>query len=180
MLTPHRLLRKMNLKAIARFRGEITGYQRGTTLKTSQTMDDTDWKLIAELGIDARQSYSELGRKVGLSQPATAERIKNLESAGIIRGYRVEVDREKMGYPITAFIRLNTDGDECRLLQKDVSGLPEVLECHRMTGEGSYLLRAALHSVGHLETLIDRLLVYGSPTTSIVLSTTLAQRDVSR
>jgi Lrp/AsnC family leucine-responsive transcriptional regulator len=157
---------------------EINGCQRGATLKTGQTMDDTDWKLIAELETDARQSYSELGRKVGLSQPATAERIKNLESAGIIRGYHVEVDREKIGYPITAFIRLSTDGDQCRLLQENVSELPEVLECHRVTGEGSYMLRAALQSVGHLEMLIDRLLVYGSSTTSIVLSTTLAQRNV--
>lgn len=148
-------------------------------LKTSQTLDETDWKLIAELEHDARQSFSELGRKVGLSQPATAERIKSLESAGIIRGYRVDVDREKLGYPITAFIRLNTDGEKCVGLQRNIAKLPEILECHRVTGEGSYILRAALRSVSQLENLIDRLLAYGSPTTSIVLSTTLAQRNVS-
>ena len=141
-------------------------------------MDETDWKLLSELELDARQSFSELGRKVGLSQPATAERIKSLESSGIIRGYRVDVDREKIGYGVTAFIRLNSEGEKCVRLQRDISKLPEVLECHRVTGEGSYILRVALQSVSHLENLIDRLMAFGSPTTSIVLSTTLAPRNV--
>ena len=148
-------------------------------MKSTRDLDDTDWQLVAALEADARQSYSELGRKVGLSQPATAERIKSLEAAGIIRGYRVDVDRSKIGYPITAFIRMDTDGEKCRRLQRDVSRLPEILECHRVTGEGSYILKAALKSVGDLENLIDRLLVYGASTTSIVLSTTLGPRGVS-
>ena len=147
-------------------------------LKTSRPIDQTDWNLISELHRDARQSFSELGRKVGLSQPATAERIKSLESSGIIRGYRVEVDREKLGYALEAFIRIETEGDKCRGLQKNIAGLPEVLECHRVTGEGSYIIRAALQSVAHLEALIDRLLPFGSPTTSIVLSTPLPLRNV--
>lgn len=148
-------------------------------MRTNGSMDETDWKLIAELELDARQSFSELGRKVGLSQPATAERIKRLESEGIIRGYRVDVDRSKVGYPITAFIRLDTAGEKCGNLQRDIARVPEILECHRVTGEGSYILRAAVGSIAHLETVIDRLLVYGSPTTSIVLSTTLASRNVA-
>jgi Lrp/AsnC family transcriptional regulator, leucine-responsive regulatory protein len=148
-------------------------------LKTSRSIDQTDWKLISELELDARQSFSELGRKVGLSQPATAERIKSLESAGIIRGYRVEIDRAKLGYAIEAFIRIETDGEKCHGLQRSISRLPEVLECHRVTGEGSYIVRAALSSVAQLEELIDRLLPFGSPTTSIVLSTPLPLRNVS-
>jgi Lrp/AsnC family leucine-responsive transcriptional regulator len=148
-------------------------------LKSNRVIDETDWQLVAALEEDARQSYSELGRKVGLSQPATAERIKSLESAGIIRGYRVDVDRSKIGYPITAFIRMDTDGEKCRRLQRDVSDLPEILECHRVTGEGSYILKAALQSVSDLENLIDRLLIYGASTTSIVLSTTLGPRGVA-
>ncbi|MBV8490603.1 MAG: Lrp/AsnC family transcriptional regulator, partial [Candidatus Eremiobacteraeota bacterium] len=143
-----------------------------------RNLDETDWKLISELERDARQSFSELGRKIGLSQPATAERIKALESAGVIRGYRVDVDREKLGYTIEAFIRMETEGEKCHGLQRIVERLPEVLECHRVTGDGSYILRAALQSVSHLETLIDRLLPFGSPTTSIVLSTPLAPRNV--
>ena len=148
-------------------------------LKIDREIDETDWKLLAELEADARQSFSELGRKVGLSQPATAERIKNLEALGIINGYRVEVDRAKLGYPILAFIQMNTDGEKCQGLQRNIAKLPEVLECHRVTGEGSYIIRAALASVARLEELIDRLLPYGSPTTSIVLSTPLALRNVS-
>jgi Lrp/AsnC family leucine-responsive transcriptional regulator len=147
-------------------------------LKTSGTIDQTDWKLISELELDARQSFSELGRKVGLSQPATAERVKSLESAGIIRGYRVEIDRAKLGYTIEAFIRIETEGVKCQRLQRAIPQLPEVLECHRVTGKGSYLIRAALQSVAHLERLIDRLLPFGSPTTSIVLSTPLSLRNL--
>lgn len=148
-------------------------------LKTIQTIDDTDCKLIAELESDARQSFSELGRKVGLSQPATAERIKSLEGAGIIRGYRVDVDREKMGYRVTAFIRIDSFGEKCHRLQRDVAGLPEVLECYRVTGEDSYILKAAVQSMQDLEQLVDRLMAYGAPTTSIVLSTPLAPRNVT-
>jgi Lrp/AsnC family transcriptional regulator, leucine-responsive regulatory protein len=147
-------------------------------LKANRTIDQTDWKLISELEVDARQTFSELGRKVGLSQPATAERIKSLESVGIIRGYRVDVDRAKLGYAIEAFIRIESEGDKCHGLQRSIARLPEVLECHRVTGEGSYIIRAALRSVAHLEELIDRLLPFGSPTTSIILSTPLPLRNV--
>ena len=98
---------------------------------------------------------------------------------GIIRGYRVEVDRTKLGYPIRAFIGMNTDGEKCQGLQRNIATLPGVMECHRVTGDGSYIVRAALASVDRLEELIDRLLPYGSPTTSIVLSTPLALRNVS-
>ena len=149
------------------------------TLKMNRKVDETDWKLLSELESDARQSFSELGRKVGLSQPATAERIKNLGALGIIRGYRVDVDRTKLGYPILAFIRMNTDGEKCQGLQRTIANLPGAMECHRVTGDGSYIIRAALASVDRLEELIDRLLPFGSPTTSIVLSTPLALRNVS-
>lgn len=150
------------------------------SLKASRVVDETDWKIINELEQDARQTFSALGRKVGLSQPATAERVKNLESAGIIRGYRVEVDREKLGYPITAIISINSNGEKCHGLQRNIAKLPEIIECNRVTGEGSYILRAALQSIDQLEKLIDHLLAYGSPTTSIVLSTPLPARNVSR
>lgn len=150
------------------------------SLNPSRTLDEIDWKIIAELERDARIPFSELGRRVGLSQPATADRIKSLESAGIIRGYRVDIDREKLGYPITAIITINSQGEKCHGLQRNLSAMPEVIECHRITGEGSYILRAALRSVAHLEALIDRLLAYGSPTTSLVLSTPLPARSVQR
>ena len=148
-------------------------------MNASRMLDDTDWRIIAELEADARQPFSSLGRKIGLSQSATADRIKSLESAGIIRGYRVDIDREKLGYPITAIISINSHGEKCHGLQRNIAKLPEVIECHRVTGEGSYILRAALQDVSALEALIDRLLAFGSPTTSIVLSTPLPARNVA-
>jgi Lrp/AsnC family leucine-responsive transcriptional regulator len=148
-------------------------------MNTSRTIDQTDWNIIAELEADARQSFSALGRKVGLSQSATADRVKSLESAGIIKGYRVDIDREKLGYPITAIISIDSNGEKCHGLQRNIAKLPEVIECHRVTGEGSYILRAALQDVHGLEALIDRLLAFGSPTTSIVLSTPLPARNIA-
>ena len=147
-------------------------------MNVSRTLDETDWNIIAALEADARQSFSALGRKVGLSQSATADRIKSLESAGIIRGYRVDIDREKLGYPITAIISINSHGEKCHGLQRTIAKIPEVIECHRVTGEGSYILRAALADISGLEALIDRLLAFGSPTTSIVLSTPLPARSI--
>jgi len=104
--------------------------------------------------------------------------VHNLESHGVIRKYGVDVDPEKLGYSMLAFIRVSTDGEKCRQLQRDVVAMAEVLECHRVTGEGSWLLRVALRSVQHLEELIDRLLIYGTPTTSLILSTTVERRNV--
>lgn len=147
--------------------------------RTPRPLDDVDWRILAELERDARQSFSELGRSVGLSQSAIAERVKGLEAMGVIRGYRVDVDVSLLGYPMVAFIRVSSDGEKCKRLQRAVVDMPEVLECHRVAGEGSSILRVALRSVQHLETLIDTLLQYGSPSTSLVLSTTVERRNVA-
>lgn len=141
--------------------------------------DDVDWRILAELERDARQSFSELGRRIALSPSAVAERVKALEARGVIRGYRVDIDTGLLGYPMVAFVRVSTDGERCKRLQRDAAGMSEVLECHRIAGEGSSMLRVAVRSVAHLEELIDRLLPYGATTTSLVLSTSVATRNVT-
>lgn len=103
-----------------------------------------------------------------------------MEDAGIITGYRAEVNIAKIGYPITAIMRLNPLGERCSRLNMLVREMPEILECYRVTGEDCHVMKVVVSSVEHLESLIDRLSVHGQVTTSIVLSTPVTRRIVTR
>lgn len=124
-------------------------------------------------------SFTELARRVGLSTPATTERVRHLEAAGLIRGYRAEIDLARAGLPILAFIRMSVVGDVLVRLTAVVQELPEVLECHRGTGADSFIMKVAVSSVEHLERLIDRLTPFGTTSTSIVLSSPVPRRTLS-
>ncbi len=143
-----------------------------------KTLDATSWEILCALQEDARLSFSELGRRVGLSPPAVAERVRKLEEAGIILGYRAQVCPEKIGYQFMAFIRLATTSEKCPAVSAFVANLPEVLECHRVTGSDSFFLKVMVTSVAHLEALIDQLMPYGQLTTSVVLSSPVKSRVV--
>jgi Lrp/AsnC family leucine-responsive transcriptional regulator len=139
-------------------------------------IDLIDKKILQELAADGRLPFAELGRKVGLSPSAAAERVRQLESLRLIRGYRAEIDLKALGYPITAFVRLTCEGNRYGQFLKYLPTLQSVLECHHLTGGDAFLLKVMLSSVAELEGLIESLLPYGSPTTSIVLSTPLERR----
>jgi Lrp/AsnC family leucine-responsive transcriptional regulator len=143
-------------------------------------MDGIDWKILRELQTDARISYAELGRRVGLTTPAVIERVRKLEDAGIITGYRAEIDAAKVGLPITAFIRMSITGVDYSHIIEVAENAPEVLECHRGTGGDSFIMKVAVADVGHLQTLIDRLTPYGITTTSIVLSSPVKSRVIEK
>jgi Lrp/AsnC family leucine-responsive transcriptional regulator len=149
-------------------------------LEPAQELDDIGWALLRELQENARLSFSELGRRVGLTPPAVADRVRRMEEAGIIRGYRLEVDHARIGLPLTAVIRVTHRGVNCLELGRIVSEYPEVLECHRITGAESYSMKVALRSVEHLQELIDRLMPYGETVTSIVLSSPVTSRSIER
>jgi len=150
------------------------------TLEIEKLLDDTGWQLLHALQQNARLSYSELGQRVGLSSPAVAERIHRMEDAGIISGYHVEINRSKLGYPITAIIRMSTSpGDQCSRFATFVQEIPEVLECYRVTGSDSLIMKVMASSVEHLESLIDRLSAHGQLTTSMVLSAPVTRRVVT-
>jgi Lrp/AsnC family leucine-responsive transcriptional regulator len=150
------------------------------SLSNVKLLDALGWKILRELQLDARLSFAELGRRVGLSTPAVAERVRNLESAGIISGYRAELDLRKVGLPILAMIRLSAVGDVLPRITAVARGMPEVLECHRGTGADSFIMKVAVSSVEHLEALIDRLTPFGTTSTSIVLSSPVPWRLVER
>jgi Lrp/AsnC family leucine-responsive transcriptional regulator len=133
-------------------------------------LDDTGWRILDLLQDNARMSFSELGRRVGLSAPAAAERVRRMEEAGLITGYRAEVDLEHLGFPITAIIRVAAPEERCARLRTLVQSLPEVLECHHVTGADAYVLKVVASSVKHLETVIEAIGRYGTPATSVVLS----------
>lgn len=141
-------------------------------------VDELDWKIIKELQENARTSFAELGRRVNLTTPAVIERIRKLEDAQIITGYRAEIDTAKIGLPITAFIRMSISGIDYSKIIRVAEKSKEVLECHRGTGGDSFILKVAVSDVGHLQNLIDRLTPYGITTTSIVLSSPVKRRAI--
>ena len=146
-------------------------------------LDAKDWQLLERLQADARLGYAELGRQVGLSAPAVAERVKRMEDAGVIRGYRAELDPAKVGYLIEAVIRLRCDGGICSRVGQVLAAIPEVLDYRRLAGEDSGSLRVIAQSVGHLEAVLDRMLRVHpsiSTTTLVVLQTPYVNRPLSR
>jgi Lrp/AsnC family transcriptional regulator, leucine-responsive regulatory protein len=104
--------------------------------------------------------------------------VRKLEDAGIIKGYHAEIDTAKVGYPITAIMRMQTQGERCTRISAGVRDIPEVLECYRLTGSDSLVMKVMVSSVEHLEALIDRLSLHGQLTTSIVLSTVVSKRTI--
>jgi len=138
-------------------------------LEIERLLDETGWQILHELQQNARLSFSELGQRVGLSSPAVTERVRRMEDAGIITGYRAEIDTAKVGYPVSAIIRMSAQRD-CRQLNTIVSAFPEVLESYRVTGGDAVIMKVIATSIVHLEALIDRLSIHGLPTTSLILS----------
>lgn len=147
-------------------------------MTTRLKFDDITWLLLEELQKDARLSFKELAAKVGLTPPAVAERIRKLERAGVIEKYEVRLNADALGLPITAVIRMNATGEAGRRLDAEVVEIPEVLECHRVTGAESHVIRARLASTGHLEELLTRLGDFGSTVTNIVTSSAVPRRGV--
>ena len=142
-------------------------------------LDATNLRLLGELQADARVSLAELGRRVGLSSPAVAERLGRLERDGVIRGYRADIDPRALGLTMSAVIRIRPAPRELRKVADVARETPEVVQCDRVTGEDCYLIRAHVRDVEHLEEVIDRFAVFGQTTTSIVQSSPVPGRGVA-
>jgi Lrp/AsnC family leucine-responsive transcriptional regulator len=141
-------------------------------------LDDRNQKLLAALLKNPRASVSDLARKVGLSAPATRERLLRLEEAGVIKGWHVELDPKALGFPIAVLIRVRPMPGQLPKIAKLAQSLPQVTECHRITGEDCFLMRAHLRALDELDGLLDRFLAYGQTTTSIVQSSPVAPRSL--
>ena len=141
-------------------------------------LDERNKKLLAALLKKPRASITELARKVGLSAPATRERMLRLEEAGVIKGWRVELDPKALGFPIAVLIRVRPMPGQLPKIARLAQSLPQVTECHRITGEDCFLLRAHLRTLDELDGLLDRFLAFGQTTTSIVQSSPVPLRGL--
>lgn len=147
-------------------------------MDSTYKLDGHERRILGELQRDGRISHAELARRIGLSPTAVADRVRDMESAGVIRGYAALVDANLVGLPIVAFVTMSCDGERCRRLASEIGGFPEVIECYRLTGDASALLKVAVGSIAELEHLVDRLSSYGKPSTAIILSTPLSRRPL--
>jgi len=138
--------------------------------KIEKLLDNIGKKIVLELVNNARISFSELGRVVGLSTPAATERVRKLEEAGIITGYHAGINGDLLGSSVIAFIHLDTPATCYDRVKKQARQLSQVLECHHVSGEGSFILKVVVGSVGDLETLVARFSPLGRTKTTIVLS----------
>jgi Lrp/AsnC family leucine-responsive transcriptional regulator len=141
-------------------------------------LDRTNLRLLAELQADARLTLAELGRRVGLSSPAVAERLSRLERDGVIRGYHADVDTRALGFALSAVIRVRPAPRQLPEVARLAQETLEVVECNRITGDDCFVLRAHVRDVDHLEEVIDRFTAFGQTTTSIVQSSPVPGRGV--
>lgn len=133
-------------------------------------VDHINWAILKRLQENARYSFAEIGRDIGLSSPAVAERVKKMEDAGLIRGYKTQISYQKTGYQLKAIITLRAFMGRLKPFLEKVKEFSEVNNCYRITGNENIIMEVVLRDQGHLEEFIDKLITYGETKTHIVLS----------
>jgi Lrp/AsnC family transcriptional regulator, leucine-responsive regulatory protein len=139
-------------------------------------MDDVDRAILAELDADPRLPMAQLARRVRVSVPTARERVRRLHEAKVIRGYRLDVDPAALGYPVAAFVRVRPGPGQLPKITELARDLPQVSECHRITGEDCFLIKIHATDITTFEDVLDRFLLYGQTTTSIIQSTPVPPR----
>jgi Lrp/AsnC family transcriptional regulator, leucine-responsive regulatory protein len=152
--------------------------QRRSSAYDGPLLDDIDRRILDELQDDGRVTMAELGRRVSLSAPAVGERVQRLEESGVITGYAAVVEPRAIGYPIAAIVRIRPARRQLHKVPEVARATPEVVECHRVTGEDCYIARLHLRSIDDLEGILDRFAAVGQTTTSIVHSAPVARRPL--
>jgi Lrp/AsnC family transcriptional regulator, leucine-responsive regulatory protein len=142
-----------------------------------EEIDAVNRRVLEELLHDPRLTMSELGRRVGMSSPAVTERVRRLEETGVIRGYRLELDPVALGLPIAAYVRIRPNPGQLPRVAELAQQIPEVVECHRVTGEDCFILKVYIPAIDQLDRLLDSFLLYGSTTTSIIQSSPVPLRS---
>jgi Lrp/AsnC family leucine-responsive transcriptional regulator len=146
-------------------------YQDGKSLR-----DPTDVEILRRLGENPRLAITELARRVGMSAPAVRERVQRLEDIGAIAGYQLQVDPRALGYTVMVFIRIRPNPGKLQAIAEIARKMPNVVECHRITGEDCFIVKAYLHNLEELDDVLDRFLIYGHTTTSIAQSSPVPGR----
>lgn len=146
--------------------------------RLSPLLDDVNRRLLRALAADPRMTMSALARLVGMSAPAVTERVQRMEQAGVIAGYRVDVSPAALGLSVTAFARIRPMGGQLAKIAQLAAELPEISECHRITGEDCFLVKVHAPAVEDLEKTLDRFLAFGQTVTSIVVSSPVPPRSL--
>lgn len=171
--------------------GEITGRNEGKLPQVTQNikqnhiftytysrelLDEVNIQILRELQHDPRVSMAELGRRIGMSSPAVTERVRRMEETGVIKGYTIEINPVPLGLPIAAYIRVRPHAGQLAQIAELARSIPEVVECHRITGEDCFLMKVHIPTMDQLDRILDHLLIYGSTTTSIIQSSPVPLR----
>ncbi len=147
-------------------------------MKNDNLLDEMNLKLLGLLQKNPRMPMTELARRVGMSSPAVTERITRLEENGVIAGYRLELNPAELGYPMMAFVRVRPMPGHLAKVAELAKQIPQITECHRITGEDCFILKLYLEDISYLDRILDRLLAHGQTTTSIVQSSPVPIRSL--
>lgn len=158
--------------------GESTQTPLLSYTPASDALDDINLRLLAELAREPRLAMTELARRVGMSAPAVTERVRRLEETGVIRGVRLEVDPAALGLPLTAYVRVRPNAGQLPRIAALAESIPEIVECHRVTGEDCFILKVHLPAMDQLDRVLDRFLLHGQTTTSIVQTSPVPPRSL--
>jgi Lrp/AsnC family leucine-responsive transcriptional regulator len=138
--------------------------------------DPVNTRILTELQKDPRLTMTELGRRVGLSSPAVTERVRRLEEMEVIQGYRLDINPAALGLPIAAYVRIRPNPGQLPKIAELAERIPEIVECHRVTGEECFILKVYLPSIDQLDRILDTFLLYGTTTTSLIQSSPVPLR----
>ncbi len=144
--------------------------------KSGSLLDEVNRRLLDELATDARLSTADLARRVGMSAPAVRERLTRLEEAGVIRGYRLDVDPAALGLPVAAWVRIRPGPGQLPKVAELAARTPQVSQCYRISGDDCFLLLVHVPTIEALESVLDRFLLHGQTTSSFVVSTPVSPR----
>jgi Lrp/AsnC family leucine-responsive transcriptional regulator len=157
---------------------ELRDYERLTYAPSEGVADAVNLRILRELSQEPRLAMAELGRRVGLSSPAVTERVKRLEETGVIRGYRLDLNPAALGLPIAAYVRVRPNPGQLPRIADLAQRIPEIVECHRVTGEDCFILKVYLPDLEQLDRILDSFLAYGNTTTSLIQSSPVALRPL--
>ncbi len=143
-------------------------------------VDRLNWQILEELQKNARAPLTEISKKVGLSSPSVSERIQKMEEAGILKGYGAILDMEALGYSLGVYISIKIRFGQVKSFEEFIKTVPEICECHKLTGNDCMLMRGRVKNPRHLEDLNERLTVYGELTTSLILSSIIESKIYDR
>ncbi|CEI82680.1 HTH-type transcriptional regulator LrpC [Oceanobacillus oncorhynchi] len=141
-------------------------------------IDEINFKILQELQLEPRLTMTELGRRVGLSSPSVTERVRRLEESEVIKGYSLDLNPAALGLPIGVYIRIRPNSGKLSIIAELALSIPEVVECHRITGEDCFILKVYIPAIDQLDRILDQFLLYGSTTTTIIQSSPVTMKSL--